>query len=219
MEPEFWHERWHENRIGFHQKDVNRFLKRYFAKLKGVHAGPLFVPLCGKSQDMVWLREQGREVLGNELSPLAVEAFFKEQRCAALRAGRGEFLEYRTDGITILLGDYFELTQAVLGPISAVYDRAALIAMPPDMRPDYALHMASLLTPGTPLLLVAPFSLKDPQNGPPFVVSQEEVIDLFTPHFTIEVLECERETSAINPSLAEKGLKWREEAVYLLTRR
>jgi len=219
MEPEFWHERWHENRIGFHQSGVNLFLRRYFAKLKGAHAGPVFVPLCGKSRDMAWLHDQGREVLGIELSPLAVEAFYKEWGCAGSRAGRGEFLEYKAEGVTILVGNYFHLTQTILGPVSAVYDRAALIAMPPHMRRDYAQHMADLLVPGTPLLLIAPFSLKDPGSGPPFAVSGAEITDIFAPHFAIETLECERETAATSPQLAEQGLAWREEAVYLLTRR
>ncbi|MHB8253164.1 MAG: thiopurine S-methyltransferase [Acidiferrobacter sp.] len=219
MEPEFWHERWHENRIGFHQSDVNRFLQRYMARIQGAPPGPVFVPLCGKSRDMTWLRDHGREVIGVELSPLAVEAFFREGKQEVLRAGRGEFLEYRAAGFTILLGNYFQLTQALLGPVSVVYDRAAFIAMPPEKRRDYAAHTADLLVSGTPLLLIAPFSLKDPQSGPPFVVSQEEIVDLFAPSFTVELLECERETRATNPGLDEQGLAWREEAVYWLTRR
>ncbi|HUW98697.1 MAG TPA: thiopurine S-methyltransferase [Acidiferrobacter sp.] len=219
MEPEFWHERWRENRIGFHQSHANRFLTRYFERLKGVRAGPIFVPLCGKSRDMAWLHDQGHEVVGVELSPLAAEAFFTEGGQACVGTLRDGFPEYHADGITILVGDYFHLTPARLGPVSAVYDRAALIAMPPDTRRDYAAHMAELLMPGAPVLLIAPFSLKDPQSGPPFAVSKEEVTDIFAPHFAIQVLEREREMAAVNPQLAEQGLAWREEAVYLLTRR
>lgn len=219
MEPEFWHERWHENRIGFHQSEVNRFLVRHFARLVSAASGPVFVPLCGKSRDMAWLREQGREVLGVELSPLAIEAFYKEAGWVPTRQGREEFLEYQGGGVTILLGNYFQLTAALVGPISAVYDRAALIALPPDTRKAYAAHMAEITSAGTPMLLIAPFSLKDPQSGPPFAVSGDEVQGLFSRHFTVEVLECDRETAAHNPSLAEQGLKWREETVYLLTRR
>ncbi len=219
MEPEFWHERWHENRIGFHQSEVNRFLRRHFAHLASAASGPVFVPLCGKSRDMAWLREQGREVLGVELSPLAIEAFYKEAGWNAARRGREEFLEYQGGGVTILLGNYFHLTPAIVGPLSAVYDRAALIALPSDTRKAYAEHMAELVPSGTPLLLIAPFSLKDPHSGPPFAVSGDEVRALFSGHFTVEVLECERETVASKPSLAEQGLAWREETAYLLTRR
>ncbi len=220
MEPEFWHERWHENRIGFHQSEVNRFLRRHCARLAAAGGkGPIFVPLCGKSRDMVWLREQGHEVLGAELSPLAVEAFYKEAGWSATRRGRAEFLEYQGGGVTILLGNYFQLTPTLVGPISAVYDRAALIALPSDTRKAYATHMAELTPSGTPLLLIAPFSLKDPESGPPFVVSGDEVQGLFSAHFTVEVLECERTTAAGSPNLIEQGLAWREETTYLLTRR
>ncbi|WP_298134679.1 thiopurine S-methyltransferase [Acidiferrobacter sp.] len=217
MKAEFWHARWHENRIGFHQSEINRFLLRHAAVLGT--SGPVFVPLCGKSRDMAWLAEQGRQVVGIEISPLAVEAFFREQNIPVDRVGRGEYLEYRSTDITILLGDYFRLTAELLGPVAAVYDRAALIAMPPAMRPAYAEQMARLLAPGTPVLLIAPFSPKDAHSGPPFPVSSAEIQEIFAGHFTVEVLECERKTPEDDPQLAEQGLAWREEGVYRLCRR
>ena len=216
MKAEFWHTRWHENRIGFHQAEINRFLLKHIETLGD--GGAVFVPLCGKSRDMNWLAKRGREVVGIEISPLAVEAFFREQEIPVDRVGRGEFLEYQSAGITILLGDYFRLTAELLGPVAAVYDRAALIAMPPTMRRAYAEQMARLLAPGTPVLLIAPFSLKDPQSGPPFAVSALEIQEIFADHFTVEVLECERKTAQEDPQLAEQGLAWREEAVYRLCR-
>jgi len=217
MEPEFWLERWQDNRIGFHQAQTNRFLQRYQDRLGGT--GPIFVPLCGKSRDMVWLQERGREVVGIELSALAVESFFAEAGLAVTGLACEPFYEYRASGFRLLVGDFFALTRAVLGSVGAVYDRAALIAMPPSFRARYAAHMASLLDPGTPLLLVAPFSLKDRNTGPPFAVSAEEIEDIYGAHFAIERLECERETVDQSPQLADQGLLWREEAVYLLLRR
>lgn len=216
MQPEFWHTRWHENRIGFHQAEVNRYLRAHYGWLGT--ASPVFVPLCGKSRDMVWLRAAQRTVLGVELSPLAVEAFFAEDGQVAERRGRGEFLEYQSPGITILLGDYFHLTPDIVGPLGAVYDRAALIAMPPPMRRPYAAQMAHLLAPGTPVLLIAPYSLKDPDDGPPFAVSETEVREIFGEAFAIEILQQERETVAQIPRLAEQGLAWRDEVVYGLRR-
>ena len=102
--------------------------------------------------------------------------------------------------------------------MAAVYDRAALIAMPPAMRRDYAVRMAELTDPGTPVLLVAPFSLKDPDSGPPFAVAETEVRDIFATHFAIDILESERVTVDQDPGLAEQGLAWREETVYRLRR-
>lgn len=218
MNPEFWQERWHQNRIGFHQNEVNRFLCRHAARLKGSQACRVFVPLCGKSRDMLWLRDMGCEVFGVEISRLAVEAFYKEEGVDPKAEGQAASPVYSARGITVLVGDYFQLTPAITGPITAAYDRAALIAMPPERRPDYALRMAELLPRGAPLLLIAPYSLKDRHSGPPFAVSPEEISELFAPHFTIEVLERERETANDKPILLEQGLLWKEEAAYLLTR-
>lgn len=216
MKPEFWHEKWQENRIGFHQADVNPFLTRHMQVLG---PGPVFVPLCGKSRDMAWLREQGRPVIGVELSPLAVESFFRESGETPLVSERGRFVSYEVPGLTILAGDYFQLTPALLGPVGAAYDRAALIAMPPENRGEYAAHMATLLPSGASLLLVTLFSLKDPRSGPPFAVGRDEVGDIFGQDFVITVLECERETADSKPGLTEQGLAWREQTAYGLVRR
>ncbi|MHB1565478.1 MAG: thiopurine S-methyltransferase [Acidiferrobacter sp.] len=219
MDPEFWHARWHENRIGFHKNEVNELLRRYFTRLAPPPESTVFVPLCGKSLDLFWLRDQGCRVLGVELSPLAVEALYNEQAQVAARSGRGDFLQYAAADVTILLGDYFALTAAITGPIGAVYDRAALIALPPEDRPPYARQMTTLLAPGTRMLLIAPFSPKDPGDGPPFAVSGTEIQSLYGADFAIEVLECERQTAAEDSQLMAQGLAWREDGVYLLTRR
>lgn len=219
MDAEFWHARWHENRIGFHKSEVNELLRRHYAHLAPPPGGTVFVPLCGKSLDLAWLRDQGCRVLGVEISPLAVEALYREQAQLARRSGRGEFLQYDAAGITILLGDYFALTPAITGTIDAVYDRAALIALPPTDRPRYAQQMTTLLAPGARMLLIAPFSPKDPNDGPPFAVSAAEVQILYGADFAIEILECKRQMAADDPQLSAHGLAWREEGVYLLTRR
>ncbi|MDA8361853.1 MAG: thiopurine S-methyltransferase [Gammaproteobacteria bacterium] len=218
MEEEFWQRRWQENRIGFHQSEVNRFLQAHKDWFAQRLEGATFVPLCGKSQDMAWLREHVSPVLGVELSPLAIEAFFREQGLVARQTVRGAFRAYEASGIALLAGDYFALTADAAGPIGAVYDRAALIALPAPMRVRYAQHMATLLRPGTPVLLVAPFSPKGPLDGPPFAVSEDEVRALYGRDFQVCVLARHRDTPETRPELRDRGLPFSEENVYGLVR-
>ena len=80
MQPEFWHDRWQRNQIGFHQEQVNPCLERLWPQLELPRGARVLVPLCGKSLDLSWLAASGFEVLGVELSQTAVEQFFSEQR-------------------------------------------------------------------------------------------------------------------------------------------
>ena len=147
---------------------------------------PVLVPLCGKSLDMLWLREQGHLVFGIELSRKAVEAFFHENEIEPSVNETERFVEYSTDKLTIFAGDYFQLSTKDLGQIHAVFDRAALIALPPEMRGGYVKHMASLLPPGAHILLITMQYPQGTLEGPPFSVEEGEVQSLYSEYFSIE---------------------------------
>jgi thiopurine S-methyltransferase len=83
LQQEFWHERWQQNEIGFHDKEINEHLQQYWPAFNIALNSRIFVPLCGKSKDLLWLLAQGYEVIGVELSPLAVQAFFDENGLSA----------------------------------------------------------------------------------------------------------------------------------------
>lgn len=186
MKHEFWLERWEQNQIGFHQAEINRYLTGHWADL-GLPAGTsVFVPLCGKSLDMLWLREQGYSVVGVELSEKAVSAFFEENNIEAEVCQGDRFRIYQAEGLRLLVGDFFALTAEDLGEVRAVYDRASLIALPPPLRRDYANHLAELLPAGVHILLVTMEYAEGDLEGPPFSVSEEEVHSLFEQGFTIE---------------------------------
>lgn len=176
MEPEFWTARWTEGRIGFHEGKPNRYLERNLARLAG--ARRVLVPLCGKAIDLAYLAAHGHEVVGVELVEDAAQQFFSEQRVTAVVRPRGRFREYTAGAITIFVGDWFGTDAALLGPIDAFYDRAALIAMPPAMRPAYAAHLRALAgtVPGLLVTLEYPQELME---GPPFSVREDEVRRLF----------------------------------------
>src|SRR5688500_11355978 len=141
MEPEFWHQRWTSNQIGFHEGQVNAYLARHYADLGLAPGETVFVPLSGKSVDLRWLADQGAHVVGVELSPIAVESFFAEQGSRPRTSKESAFAIWESRTIRVLCDDYFALTPEHLADVQAVYDRAALIALPPQRRADYVAHL------------------------------------------------------------------------------
>lgn len=217
MEPAFWHERWQRRQIGFHQDDVNPWLERYWPAL-GAGPGAVLVPLCGKSRDMAWLRAHGHEVVGVEISELAVREFFAEQGLVPREFDAGPFHCLAAGGYRIFCGDFFALSTELAGPITAVYDRAALIALPPEMRVRYAAHLAGLLPQGHPALLVA-FEYPQPEmEGPPFAVLEDEVEELHAAGYDIRLLH-DADILDQEPRFRDKGVSRLHEKVYCLTRR
>lgn len=218
MEPQFWHERWASGQLGWHRDEINPWLVAWWPRL-GVRTGArVFVPLCGKSRDLLWLARQGYRAVGVELSEIAVRAFFAEARLALAVEERKRFKRYAFEEIEILCSDYFDLTPDLLGPVEAVYDRAALIAFPPDMRGRYAAHMATLLPPAARMLLVTMQYPAGELSGPPFSVEEREVRTLYEPAFEITPLASADRLEA-NPGLRERGLSRLAESVYALRRR
>jgi len=134
MEPKFWQERWARNQIGFHLPEVNPYLLRYWPSLTLAQGAKVLVPLCGKSLDLMWLASNGYHVLGVELSEQAVDAFFREQNLTPRITWHGVFKVYQADLIEIWCGDFFALDAGALADCTALYDRAALIALPPLKR-------------------------------------------------------------------------------------
>jgi thiopurine S-methyltransferase len=172
MQPDYWLERWQEGRIGFHRADVNPRLALHHPRVLGETIRVL-VPLCGKSADLEWLAVQGHEVVGIELSDVAARAFFSERSIEPERREQPPFVEYRHGAIAILVGDFFAATPELTGYCDGVYDRAALIALPEDLRARYAAHLPALLAPKAKLLLLT--LDYDAQGGPPFAVPPSEV--------------------------------------------
>jgi thiopurine S-methyltransferase len=189
MTPEFWHQRWLAGQIGFHQQEIHVYLKRYWPRLALAGGERVFVPLCGKSLDMLWLAEQGFRVVGVELSEKAVRDFFEENRLQAVRSTEGALVRWRCDEIELLQGDFFHLAPEVLGDFQAIYDRASLIALPPKMRVDYMRQLAVLCPTRARGLLVTLEYDQTCMDGPPFSVAREEVERLLASEFAHTELE------------------------------
>ncbi len=218
MDQEFWHRRWQNNQIGFNQSKPNALMRQYFDALKLPLGRRIFVPLCGKSIDMIWLAQQGYRVIGVELSMLASEAFFAEQGLEMRFTQEPSFNIFESEQISILSGDFFDLTPAILGEVDAIFDRAALIALPSPQRAKYAAHLLSLLKPHTPLFLVANTYPQNEMNGPPFSVDQQEIMELFGGVCHVQKLH-DAPLNPIPPHLQSRGLCSMGEQVYLLHKR
>jgi thiopurine S-methyltransferase len=218
MDPEFWHERWKANQIGFHQDEINAYLERYWLTLGLEPGSRVLVPLCGKSVDLLWLREQGHAVVGIELSRIAVQAFFEEHGITPVVQEGTHCTRWSCAGIELLCGDFFDLETTDLGKVDALYDRAALIALTDEQRSHYAQRLTHLLEPGTPGLLVTLDYDQTEMNGPPFAVSGDEVQGLYQSGFHIQHLT-RFDALAANPHLREKGLNSLTEHVYRIDRK
>ncbi|MDD0975446.1 thiopurine S-methyltransferase [Pseudomonas fontis] len=216
MQAEFWHSRWTSNQIAFHQPQVNAYLQQYWPAL-GVPAGArVLVPLCGKSLDMLWLAGQGLQVLGVELSERAVADFFDEHQLVPQIEQRGAFKVYRCEDIEIWCGDFFALTALDVAGCSALYDRAAVIALPFEMRTRYAEHLHTLLPAGSQGLLITLDYPQEQIDGPPFAVTAQEVQRLF-PAWQPQELAA-HDILQDSPKFLQAGTHWLLERVYRVQR-
>lgn len=216
MDLEFWQARWEKNQIGFHNLDVLDHLSRYWQQVaQGRQNLNVFVPLCGKSLDMLWLSEQQCHVTGVEVSPIAVQDFFTENQLNAEVQMLDHFKLWHHHQIKLLCGDFFKLETAHIQALDVVYDRAALIALPPPMRVNYAAHLNRLMPVGAQMFLVTLDYPQAQMDGPPFAVSAAEVDSLYAENFSINCLN----SLAIldnEPRFKAQGLSSLIEHVFLL---
>jgi thiopurine S-methyltransferase len=217
LQASFWHERWEKNQIGFHQSEVNGLLERHWPEL-GIEANQsVFVPLCGKSLDMRWLRGRGHPVIGVDLSPIAIRDFFAEAGQTPQHDEGGPLPRSSIDGIELYCGDFFELTKAELSSVRACYDRGSLVALPPDVRARYARHLSDVLPDRVTILLISLEYDASKMSGPPHSVPVAEIESLFGDSFRVETLSLSDWLPA-PPPFRERGLDERRDIAVRLDR-
>ncbi|HSI45402.1 MAG: thiopurine S-methyltransferase [Methylophilus sp.] len=215
MEHDFWHTRWENQQIGFHLQEVNPLLGAHFQALKLKPGKRVFIPLCGKTLDIHWLLLQGIHVAGAELNQLAVDALFAELGLIPTITQAGPLQRYHAVNqhgvnIDIFQGDFFALDSTLLGQTDAIYDRAALIALPLDLRVTYSKHLMNI-TNSAPQLLISFHYDQSLAAGPPFNVSTEEIAAHYGEVYSIALLA---------DDLLPTGLKGQypaQEKIWLLT--
>ena len=212
MEASFWHNKWEINQIGFHQEITNPLLIKHLEKLALDKGSRIFIPLCGKTVDIAWLLSEGYQVAGAELSEIAIQQLFEGLGVTPKITKAGALLHYQADNIDMFVGDIFDLSAEMLGPVDAVFDRAALVALPLNMRIRYSKHLVEI-TDTAPQLLICFEYDESEMNGPPFCIIASEVEQHYASSYKLSLLEA--------PNL-EGGLKGRVkaiEAIWLLEKR
>ena len=218
MDANFWQQRWHEGRIGFHQERVTPLLEQYWDATGVATGGRVFVPLAGKSLDLLWLAAHGHRVLGVELSQLAVEQFFAEHKLTSRLQESPYGTRYIAGEIELICGDAFAHDAGALADCIGVYDRAALIALPPRMRQRYAAELYSRLPTGCRGLLITLEYPQHEKDGPPFSVREDEVRALYARDWTVDLLErCD--ILATQPGFVAEGVTSLQTVAYRLQRR
>lgn len=187
MEHSFWHDRWEAGQIGFHEGRVNALLAAHAAHLPTAPAR-IFLPLCGKTADIGWLLSRGYRIAGAELSEIAIRQLFEDLGLTPEITTAGALTRFSARAIDIFVGDIFDLTAEILGPVDAIYDRAALVALPDQMRQRYSAHLPTI-TARAPQLLITFAYDQSVMPGPPFSIPAEDVHAHYTAHYTLTDLE------------------------------
>ncbi|WP_422467873.1 thiopurine S-methyltransferase [Endozoicomonas sp. ALC013] len=211
-----WQSHWENNNIGFHLDQANPMLVKHWPKIRAVPKDMVFVPLCGKSLDMVELHKQGHFVIGSELSEVAVEAFFSEQNLNYTRQAAGEHEYWSSERLALVRGDFFTLTAESI-PARFVYDRAALVALPPGKQEAYIEQLLRIAPDIEQILLITVEYDDTAAAAPPFSIPPNRVKALYGDHFEIDLIET-RDTKP-SPRKQAQGLQVITEHVFKLDRK
>lgn len=187
MHTDFWHQRWQNQQIGFHLDHINPLLRDYFSHLNLKRGDRILLPLCGKTLDIHWLLAQEIAVVGVELSDIAVTSLFAELGLQPVITQYGNMSHFKCDQIEIWNGDFFALNAEHIGHVNAVYDRAALIALPAEMRVSYCQQLMQISAHARQLLISVDYD-QSIDAGPPFAVNQDEICAHYGEHFNVALL-------------------------------
>lgn len=209
MDANYWYQKWQRKDIAFHEGEANVFLKAHLSVLNLPVGSRIFVPLCGKTRDIAWLLAQGYKVVGAELSELAVTELFAELGVEPQTSREGDLVLCQTTNLDIFIGDIFNLGQALLGDIDAIYDRAALVALPLAMRSQYTAHLIAI-TKAAPQLVITFEYDQRLMEGPPFSITGAELEQHYATTYQLSKLK----TAVVEGKL--KGQVDADETIWLL---
>ncbi|CAN5185684.1 thiopurine S-methyltransferase [soil metagenome] len=207
MELSYWESRWRKEKTGFHMPGGYPGLKIYWNRLS-LDANPcVLVPLCGKSVDLVQLERFGTTVLGVEISEKAILDFFDEQNRLFETDSHGNFIIRKSNRIEIWQGDFFKFPANKCPQLDLIYDKAALTALPPKMHEQYVNKICELAGSSATILLHHFVYAQEQMPGPPFSITESEILRLFSNLYEIKMLE-ENTIPAENfPPFQRRGLK------------
>lgn len=207
MDAQFWHDRWAKNEIGFHKSEANPFLVKYVHELALNKGNRVFLPLCGKTLDIPWLLSNGYRIAGSELSALAIDQLFSGLGVTPTITKNGRIAHYYANNIDIFVGDLFDVTRTMLGPVDAIYDRAALVALPDTIRSRYTAHLTDITNHAPQLLICYEYDQRAAE-GPPFSISHEEVRRHYADQYQLTLLTSEEVPGGLKGKCAATEHVW-----------
>jgi thiopurine S-methyltransferase len=119
----------------------------------------------------------------------------------------GEMERWSANNLDIFVGDIFALSRTLLGPVDGIYDRAALVAFPEDMRTRYTAHLIEM-THRAPQLLICFDYDQRAMEGPPFSVSSEEVQRHYAAKYDVRLIACTDVSGGLKGKVAAKENLW-----------
>jgi thiopurine S-methyltransferase len=207
MDAGFWHQRWENNEIAFHESKANPLLVKHFTELSLAKGRRIFVPLCGKTLDISWLLSKGYRVAGAELSQIAIEQLFMELGVQPETSPVGEVEQWSANNLDIFVGDIFALSRKILGPVDGIYDRAALVAFPEEMRMRYTAYLTEI-TGKAPQLLICYDYDQSLMEGPPFSVSNDEVKRYYAVNYDVTLIASTAVSGGLKGKCSAKENVW-----------
>jgi thiopurine S-methyltransferase len=208
IDPSFWHQRWEKNEIAFHESEANPLLVKHVNELSLTKGSRVFVPLCGKTLDISWLLSNGYRVAGAELSQVAIEQLFVELGLQPEISTVGEVEQWSANRLDIFVGDIFAVSRKMLGPVDAIYDRAALVAFPEEMRDRYTAHLTKI-TGKAPQLLICYDYDQSLMQGPPFSIRNEEVHRQYADTYQVTLMASTDVSGGLKGKCPAKEKVWR----------
>lgn len=207
MEASFWHQKWERGDIAFHESEANLFLVEHFEKLNPAKGSRVFLPLCGKTRDIAWLLAHDYRVVGAELSELAVNELFKELGLEPEISKVEKLVRYSAKDIELLVGDIFDVSAEFLGPVNAIYDRAALVALPAGVREQYTSHLMNITDTAPQLLITYEYDQRL-IDGPPFSVNADEVKRHYGATYQLNSVESKNVAGGLRGKVASTETAW-----------
>ncbi|HET6527158.1 MAG TPA: hypothetical protein VFG39_00260 [Balneolaceae bacterium] len=205
MEISYWQSRWRKNKTGWHMDEVYPLLPDLWPSLSLKAGARILVPFCGKSVDMQWFIDKYFHVTGVDVSEKALHAFMERSSNPFTSQHQYGFSVFRSENIELWQGDFQKLPVAGMPSFDAIYDKAALIALPEEMRLKYAQKVLQCSGPETQMMLQTFEYEQDEMTGPPFSVDEQEIRRLYGKQFDLALLR-QKQKPELRGKFQRRGL-------------
>jgi SAM-dependent methyltransferase len=163
-----WEARYQTGDMPWEKGEASPGLVDFLAAHPDLPRGAVAVPGCGTGHDARVLAKAGFETWGFDLAPSAIRLSREKTEAAGLQA-------------TFAQADF--LSDPPPRSFDWLFEHTLFCAIDRSRRDDYVRALLNWLKPGGHLLAVH-YMIRD-EEGPPFGVMQQELMERFSPHFNL----------------------------------